>query len=249
MSDNDSPTDSDSPKDTEPAAQADEPTVEASTVPAEPEVAEPTPEPAAAEPVTSETAALPAEPVTAAPPPERRGGVLLPTWVAVVLAILLIGGIGFAVGYWTGDGDDDSNASNAANSQTIPNGQGPLGNARPLPNGGSPPNGNNGNGNGQTIADTAFLGVSVEGVDNNGGARVTSVRPGSPAADAGLKTGDVISKVGDTNIQSDADLIRAIRSHDPGDDVTITYTRDGTSAEAKVELANRSDAARSSVPS
>jgi membrane-associated protease RseP (regulator of RpoE activity) len=242
--------DTDSPNDSEPAAQADEPTVEASTVPAEPEVAEPTPAPTVAEPVTSETAAVPAATVPAAPPPERRGGILLPTWVAVVLAILLIGGIGVAVGYWTGDGDDDSNASNAANSQTIPNGQGPLGNARPLPNGnGNNGNGNNGNGNGQTIADTAFLGVSVEAVGDNGGARVTSVRPGSPAADAGLKTGDVITKVGDTDIQSDADLIRAIRSHDPGDDVTITYTRDGNSAQAKVELANRSDAARNSVPS
>ena len=91
--------------------------------------------------------------------------------------------------------------------------------------------------------------MSVESAGNNGGASVTSVRPGSPAADAGLKTGDVITKVGDTTIQSDADLIRAIRSHNPGDDVTITYTRDGTSAQAKVTLGNRSDAARNSVPS
>ncbi|MEX1007064.1 MAG: PDZ domain-containing protein [Acidimicrobiia bacterium] len=226
--------------DTEPAPQAEEPAAAAG---------EPTPEPAIAEPVTAESVVAPAA-AAAAPPPEGRGGILLPTWVAVVLAVLLIGGVGFAIGYWTGD-DGDSDERNADSGQTVPNRQGPFGNVpgNNLPNRGTPPNGNGNNGNGQTTAQTAFLGVSVESADNSGGARVTSVQSTSPAASAGLKTGDVITKVGDTNIQSDADLIRAIRNHEPGDEVTITYTRDGNSAQAKVTLGNRSDATRSSVPS
>ena len=103
--------------------------------------------------------------------------------------------------------------------------------------------------NGQSNTQTAFLGVAVENAANNGGATVSQVRDGSPAADAGLKAGDVITKVGDTTVQNSTDLIRAVRSHDPNDKVTITYTRDGTSQEAQVTLGNRSDAARSTLPS
>ena len=59
-----------------------------------------------------------------------------------------------------------------------------------------------------------------------------------------MKTGDVITKIGDTTVQNDADLVRAIRSQSPGDSVTVTYTRDGTSAQVKVALGDRSDATR-----
>ena len=51
----------------------------------------------------------------------------------------------------------------------------------------------------------------------------------------------MITKVGDTDVTNAADLIGAIRSHDPGDDVTVTYTRDGSSAQVTVHLGDRSD--------
>jgi membrane-associated protease RseP (regulator of RpoE activity) len=183
----------------------------------------------------------------AAPPPDRRGGIWLPTWLAAVLAVLLIGGLGFAIGYIAAD-DDDSNPSVAANSQETPN----RGNRPNLPNGGNFPGfpGNNGNGDdGQTTTSGAFLGVSVENAANDGGASITAVRSGSPAADAGLEEGDVITKVDDTDVKNGNDLIDAVRSHDPGDDVTVTYTRDGNSAQVTVHLGDRSDIARSSLPS
>jgi S1-C subfamily serine protease len=191
-----------------------------------------------AEPVAAEPVA--AEPVATAPPARGTGGILLPTWVAVVLAVLLIGGIGFAIGYVTGD-DNGSDSRNAVSAQNVPDNRVPN---LPFPD----ENGNNG-GRGQTPAQAAFLGVSVESAENNAGARVTGVQSGSPAANAGLKTGDVITKVDDTTVHTDTDLISAIRSHEPGDDVTITYTRDGNSAQAKVTLGDRSDATRSAVPS
>ena len=259
--DTEGPGDTEWPGDTEFAPQAEEPQADESPA----EASTPSPEAVTEGPVTAESAAA----------PEGRQGILLPTWVAVVLAVLLIGGVGFAIGYWTGDGGD-SDERNAASGQPVPNRPGPSedrpGNNRP--NGGARPdgkgnnpdngngkngngnkgngnkgNGNKGNGNGPNAEQTAFLGVSVEGADNLGGARVTSVQPGSPATDAGLKTGDVITKVGDTTVQSDADLIRAIRNQETGDEVTITYTRDGNSAQVKVKLGNRSDATRRSVPS
>jgi membrane-associated protease RseP (regulator of RpoE activity) len=238
--------------DPEPAANPDEPT-EASTPDASapapdaaPMTAEPAADPTAPQPVTAEPVTA-AEPVAAAEPTRGRGGILLPTWVAAVLAVLLIGGVGFAIGYWTGD-DNGSDRRDAASAQPLPGNRVPN---LPFPNGNG--NGNNGGGNngggGQTTAQGAFLGVSVENADNNTGARVTGVQAGSPAANAGLKTGDVITKIDDTTVQTDADLIQAIRSHKPGDDVSVTYTRDGNSAQAKVTLGDRSDATRSSVPS
>ena len=57
----------------------------------------------------------------------------------------------------------------------------------------------------------------------------------------------MVTKIDDTAVTDDDDLIRAIRSHDPGDDVTVTYTRDGNTAQAKVTLGDRSEATRSSV--
>jgi membrane-associated protease RseP (regulator of RpoE activity) len=192
----------------------------------------------------------------AAPTPEHRGGIFLPTWLAALLAVLLIGGLGFAIGYISAD-DDDSNPGIAANSQPIPGRQ----NQPNLPYGGNLPGfpGNNGNGNGpndrgngdddQATASGAFLGVWVENAADDGGASITAVRSGSPAADAGLEEGDVITKVDDTEVTSAPDLIEAIRSHDAGDDVTVTYTRNGSSAQATVHLADRSDIARSALPS
>jgi putative serine protease PepD len=76
----------------------------------------------------------------------------------------------------------------------------------------------------------ALIGVSVApspATDKLGlpdGALVEKVTPGSAGAAAGLAKGDVITKVDDTLV-SDADsLIATIRSHRPGDSVTLTVT-------------------------
>ena len=158
--------------------------------------------------------------------------------MAILVAVLLIGGIGFAIGYMTGD-NDGADSANASSSQVTPNGG--TSNARQRR---SPER----QWHGQTAAQIAFLGVELESAADNGGARITSVRDDSPAADAGLKSGDVVTKIGDTTVSDDDDLIRAIRAHDPGDDVTVTYTRDGNTAQAQVTLGDRSEATRSSVP-
>jgi PDZ domain len=109
-------------------------------------------------------------------------------------------------------------------------------------NGGN--NNGNGNGNGGTnqtpTTSSAFLGVEVAATSNGQGVAVQAVQSGSPAAQAGLQQGDVITAVDGTNVNSTAALGNAVRSHQPGDTVTITYTRNGQSATAKVTLANRS---------
>ena len=82
----------------------------------------------------------------------------------------------------------------------------------------------------------AFLGVRIADAENGSGAVVGQVEDGQPAADAGLQQGDVITKVDDTKITGGSDLTSAIRSHQPGDKVTISYTRDGDEKTAEVTL-------------
>ena len=59
------------------------------------------------------------------------------------------------------------------------------------------------------------------------GVYVTETTPNSGAEDAGIRTGDIVTKIDGTNIGSFADLSFAIGSRRPGDKVTVTYTRNG----------------------
>jgi putative serine protease PepD len=82
----------------------------------------------------------------------------------------------------------------------------------------------------------AYLGVRIGNAEEGTGAVVGGVEEGQPAADAGLEEGDVITKVDDRDITDATALTSAIRSHQPGDQVTITYTRDGEEQTTEVTL-------------
>ncbi|OAR23883.1 protease [Streptomyces sp. ERV7] len=66
-----------------------------------------------------------------------------------------------------------------------------------------------------------------------------AVVSGGPADKAGLKPGDVITKFGDTVIDSGPTLISEIWTHKPGDQVQLTYQRDGKEATVTVTLGER----------
>ena len=59
------------------------------------------------------------------------------------------------------------------------------------------------------------------------GIYVTEVTGNSGAEDAGIRPGDIVTKIDGTNIGSFADLSFAIGSRRPGDKVTVTYIRNG----------------------
>jgi Trypsin-like serine proteases, typically periplasmic, contain C-terminal PDZ domain len=85
----------------------------------------------------------------------------------------------------------------------------------------------------------AFLGVSLTDAMGTQGALVAAVEPGSPAEQAGLRPGDRITKVNDTDV-SDADTVTGmIRGFKPGDQVTLSYVRDGETETVTVTLAER----------
>jgi putative serine protease PepD len=87
-------------------------------------------------------------------------------------------------------------------------------------------------------AQHAFLGVVLDDTSENG-AHVAQVRGGGPAAEAGLRAGDVITQVNGEQVDSSDELRAAINAHKPGDKVSITYTRNGQSHTAEVTLASR----------
>jgi serine protease Do len=71
----------------------------------------------------------------------------------------------------------------------------------------------------------AVLGVNTE--DGDGGAKITDVTKDGAAEKAGLKEGDIITKVNDFNVADADDLPMAIKKFKADDKVTITYKRDG----------------------
>ncbi len=72
------------------------------------------------------------------------------------------------------------------------------------------------------------------GVD--GGLFVAGVVPGGPAAQAGLRTGDIITTIAGEPATSNIQLQELTLTKSPGDTVQIGYQRDGKTAEATVTL-------------
>ena len=108
----------------------------------------------------------------------------------------------------------------------------------------------------------AYLGISLATVDANAaqaldvpqGVAIVSVQDGSPAAQAGLQGGtgntdvggqafatggDVITAIDGDPVRTAEDLSAAIARHEPGDTVTLTVYRDGSSQTVDVTLGVR----------
>jgi putative serine protease PepD len=79
----------------------------------------------------------------------------------------------------------------------------------------------------------AALGVTLAGSDSTSPAStwvsLQSVTAGGAAADAGLRAGDVVTRVNDFETTSPEGLIAAVRFYAPGTKVTVTYIRNGGS--------------------
>jgi putative serine protease PepD len=93
-------------------------------------------------------------------------------------------------------------------------------------------------------AQTPIVGVNLDPTYRGPGAKILShsvngqapIMPGGPAATAGLQPGDVITAVDGTTVPDAEALIVTIRSHAPGDVVTLTINRNGTTSDVKVTL-------------
>jgi len=73
------------------------------------------------------------------------------------------------------------------------------------------------------------------------GALLTAVTPGTPADKAGLRAGDIIVAVNDERVTLATDLADIVRKYKPGDEVRITYRRDGEEKTVEVTLGQHPD--------
>lgn len=177
---------------------------------------------------TAEAADVPAAGAGAAASRERAV-VSMPRWVAVVAAavvgVLLVGGIGFAIGRATGDdGGDATTVADVRSGGQLGDLLAPMGPGRGIFSG-----------------NRVLLGVLTQPGGDGSGATIVRVVSGSPADDAGLRAGDVVTALDGDAIERPAQLVAGILRHQPGDQVRITYRRDGESKTVTVRLAAPAD--------
>jgi hypothetical protein len=96
-----------------------------------------------------------------------------------------------------------------------------------------PVSGAGGQGYGAYFGSIPDMGEEVEGV------RFADVRDGSPAAQAGLKAGDVLVEFAGKPVKNLYDFTYALRAHKPGEEVAVTVLRGSERLTVTVKLARR----------
>jgi S1-C subfamily serine protease len=87
------------------------------------------------------------------------------------------------------------------------------------------------------IGETGFIGVDV--ADTQAGVAVSDIVTGTPAEQAGLQQGDVLTSLDGTPLSTTDDLRAALFAHHPGDTVTLGYTdTNGAAQTASITLAS-----------
>jgi membrane-associated protease RseP (regulator of RpoE activity) len=183
---------------------------------------------------TEEQPAAESGDASSSPAESRTVALHIPKWVALVVAGVVLLGAGFGIGWAAapGGGGDHVEVRIGRQLPFNPGAGGPGGGFLTPGNGGVP-----------GLRNAAFLGVTTQPAPSGQqGVQVGGVQSGGPADQAGLKAGDLITAVDGNAVTSPQELRQRIVAHQPGDQVTITYTRAGTSAQASVKLGTRGTA-------
>ncbi|SCB60786.1 serine protease Do [Rhizobium aethiopicum] len=99
--------------------------------------------------------------------------------------------------------------------------------------------------------DHGYLGVQIQpvtkdvadavGLDKTGGALVAAISADTPAAQAGLKPGDIITSVGGETVKTPRDLSRLVADLSPGARESLGVWRDGKSIDLNVTVGANAD--------
>lgn len=89
------------------------------------------------------------------------------------------------------------------------------------------------------MTEKAFLGVVTTAAPNDEGALIEEVVEDSPAAKAGLRSGDIILSIGATKVKSQKDVVAAMKTLKPEEQTVIQLMRDGVQQEIPVVLGRR----------
>jgi putative serine protease PepD len=88
---------------------------------------------------------------------------------------------------------------------------------------------------------TSRDGSASDGSAKRAGATIAEVQPGTPAAEAGLRSGDTVIAVDGERVDSSLSLVAQIRERTVGDKVTLKVLRDGKELELTATLTAKSD--------
>ncbi len=80
------------------------------------------------------------------------------------------------------------------------------------------------------------LGIMPDYTYSGSGVRIDGVSDGRPAQKAGLKTGDIIVKLGDYTVSSMETYMQALSKFKKGDKTTVNYKRENDEAKAEVQF-------------
>jgi len=81
------------------------------------------------------------------------------------------------------------------------------------------------------------IGANVQ--DGSSGVVLTEVNPQGPAGKAGLRKGDLITKIDSQPVDTMEELIVSIRTRRPGEVVVLDYTRGSTPGQVRVTLGSK----------
>lgn len=84
------------------------------------------------------------------------------------------------------------------------------------------------------------LGIVPDYSESDNGLKITGTRAASPAEKAGLKGGDIITKIGGKDVKSIYDLTYILENYKPGDEAEVVFRRDGETKTATVRFEGRS---------
>ncbi|MGW2523070.1 S1C family serine protease [Streptomyces sp. NPDC001617] len=91
-----------------------------------------------------------------------------------------------------------------------------------------------------TDSGRAALGITGRTVVDDGyraaGVAVVQVKSGGAAAKAGIEAGDIITRLGDTDITTITSLSEALAADEPGEKTSVTFTRNGSEKKVDVTL-------------
>ena len=105
----------------------------------------------------------------------------------------------------------------------------------------------------------AYLGISYprddmsedqkkeNGIKDGDGVYVWTISPDGPAAHAGIKQGDIITKLNGEEVTTGAEMVGKIATFSPGDKIKVTFKRDGKENTVPVTLSNNSTSISTSV--
>lgn len=85
----------------------------------------------------------------------------------------------------------------------------------------------------------AWFGSIPDLADAGTGIRLEGTTPGSPAAKAGLRKGDLITVMAGDSVHTLRDMVTVLRLRQPGDTITVAFLRDSKADSVKVVLGVR----------